>query len=145
MQRVMALESTSTGFWVQSITPTPTPRACLSRVSTGPLLGRPTEGFCFLSVHGKPLGRWQDQFNRAVEKAGLSKDAQGNPRKISPYSGRYTFATLSVMAGIPDGAVRSMMRHSTNSSMLEGIYQRLQVKQVAEAFAFFPTFDDKPK
>ncbi|MCB9681850.1 MAG: site-specific integrase [Alphaproteobacteria bacterium] len=101
--------------------------------------GEPTAGPCFL-WRGKQIGVWEYGFFDALKRAGLYLDANGNRRKITPYSARYTFATLGVVHGVPDGVMRSAMRHTYKSAVLERTYQRLKDDQVAEGLASFPSF-----
>jgi integrase len=104
-------------------------------------LGSPLSGVAFM-WRAKPLKSWRKAFRRSVERANLNPDGT---RRIIPYSARYTFATLGVVAGISDAAMRQAMRHSSRSRVLETTYQRLQLGQVKAELAAFPVFREVPE
>jgi len=65
-------------------------------------------GLVFPSSDGRPLnttGRLRSGFLKLVKKAGL-------PPEFTPYTMRYSFATLSLLAGELDKAVSAQMGHS---------------------------------
>lgn len=75
---------------------------------------------------------------QAVKRSGLL--AEG--KKVVPYSGRYGFATISVLTpGIPHSQVRVAMRHSQRSTILERAHERVNVDHVADAYSAFPSDD----
>lgn len=98
--------------------------------------GCPRSGPAF-TWRGKPIRSWRQAFESTVERAGLNPDGK---RRLIPYSARYTFATLAVVSGIHDAAVRKAMRHTYASRVLETVYQRLSEDQTREALSVFPTF-----
>ena len=94
--------------------------------------GQPVEGLAFL-YRGEQIREWKHALASTAKRAGISKD-------VTPYVARHTFATLAVCSGSNQAAVRSMMRHTHRSTILERAYERLSQDQVAAGMANFPSF-----
>lgn len=98
--------------------------------------GRPASGPVFV-WRGKPIRDWRGALENAVARSGIDPDGT---RKIMPYSGRYTYATIGIVAGVNEAAMRRGMRHAYASRVMETVYQRLSEEQLVEQMAAFPGF-----
>lgn len=90
--------------------------------------GKPTEGPAFVRG-GKQIKEWKSAWATACRKAGIT-------RRVTCYMTRHTFATLAVASRSTPAAVKSMMRHSQKSTILEQAYTRLNSSQVRDGMSF---------
>ena len=90
--------------------------------------GQPAEGPAFVRG-GKQIREWKTAWKNACTKAGIE-------RRITCYMARHTFATLAVVEKSTPAALRTMMRHSQRSTILEQAYERLNAAQVREGMSF---------
>ena len=98
-------------------------------------LGQPAEGPMFLKSDGTPYAGFPDgAFRSTASRAGLNEH---RVRKVFPYSGRHTFATIAATKGIDRAFTKDMMRHSRASTVLDEAYIRVSRKQTADAFSDF--------
>jgi len=102
-------------------------------------LGQPEVGHAFL-WRKRPIKSWRTAWEGALRRSGLDRDEEGNPRRVIPYSARYSMVTTAILSGVKDGAIRSQLRHSATSRLMETCYTRLKVSQVAAEFDAVPTF-----
>lgn len=98
--------------------------------------GKPASGPVFV-YKGSPIKNWKEALRGCVERAGLDPDGT---RKITPYSARYTYAPLGILAGVNDAAMRRGMRHAYASRVMETTYQRLSEAQLCASMSAFPSF-----
>lgn len=103
--------------------------------------GRPRDGLVF-TFRVKPFRSWYGAWRRTIERSGINPEGK---RRIIPYSVRYTYATLGAVSGIAAAAMRVGMRHTSESRILERVYQRLHAEQVQSAFDAFPACKAPPR
>ena len=80
----------------------------------------PSSGYCFVTRAGKPYGRsgFKCMLANAAARAGIS-----DPKKVTPYLLRSTFATIAFVVGLDKEYTRRIGRW-TDTKMLDRIYAR---------------------
>ena len=99
-------------------------------------LGEPSDGFAFEKQRGEgPFAEYpKTAFMSAAVRSGLNAERS---RHLFPYIARHSFATNAAMSGIDRAFTKKIVRHSTESTVLETAYEKFSIQQTADAFAGF--------
>ncbi|MBW2255350.1 MAG: site-specific integrase [Deltaproteobacteria bacterium] len=118
------------------------------------ICGRPAEGWAFpmAVARSRSRGRWStfvyDPESPPISSAGSCKKGlaaaakrAGIEKRVTPYSLRMDFATLSLEGGVQPHAVKRMMRHTAPSHTLARHYDRARATVAVDREALNDAFD----